>query len=620
MKFLSFLILFLAFFDLAFAQNLVDNPGFEQRESLDCIDCHIFNEEFSKKMSSWTNLNTHTNICDCNYEKKSTEGKYKYGSICPLEKVSPKEGCVMIQMGYKPQCLDWDHATEGCTSYLSTNLTEKLQMGKQYEISYWLYILQPDDPGYEQHIGFTLFPQKIRNPKGAMIPQNVFKIDTVIYNQWYPVKWKIQPTCPLQNLVVGVFRGVDGPPVHHINKRTDNFYFVDNISVKEIKVDKNELQQNVTFFCKPELIPGVSVRPEIEGCTAYFESGKDELSPEYQLALDAFALRVKQYPETAFIVSGHTDNVGSDHISLSERRIDQVLSYLEIKHKIPKIRFLALPKGDSDPTASNTTEQGKQNNRRVEIQHRDHDIENVIYRNMLNFIFQKDLTAAYKTLNIWLHFAPQKSKLLMLYDPRIDALKTGSRWQQITNQVRDSYKIFPAGIDLSFSLDSLWAEDQKSRTLKFYIENLSTYIPAVDSTQSRWDVNFFLSESEAKKLDQENSAALKNLIGINYWIKQSEVGERAATANFLIFQHIMNVNVLKTYLPLLKARCMEGEAPWQYYAMMYDRLQIIQGLPQRYGTQFRVTDDGQELFPLEDAEQVDIWRDEIGMPALGDGQ
>ena len=615
MKYCLPILLLFVFSINCLAQNLVINPSFEKREMIDCLSCNIHNEEFSKKMRPWTNLNSHTTICDCNYKKKSTEGKYKYAEVCPLEKMSPKDCCTMIQMGYNPACLDWDHATRGCASYLGTVLKEKLEMGKQYEISYWLFIADPKDLGYEKHIGFTLFPKKIRNPKGAMIPQNVFQIDTIIYNKWYQVSWKIQPTCPLQYLVLGVFRGVNGPPVHNFDRPTSNYYFIDQVEVKEIPLNKAELQKDVTFFCKPELIPGLSVKAEVDGFSAYFESGKDELLPKYQTALDSFAVRAKRNPKTTFHISGHTDNVGSDHLALSKRRIDRVLSYLETKHKIPYLRFIRLPKGDGEPQSSNTTEAGKQANRRVEIQQRDYPIENVIYRHLLHQVFQKDKKLAYKTLNIWLHFAPHKRQLLMLHDPRIELLKSDKRWQLITDRVRDSYKQFPAGVNLSYSLDSLWAEDQKLRTLKYYVENLGAYLPPIDSSDTRLDVNY-LAPNDESTLDQNHLDALLQLIGKNYWVKQSDVGERAATANFLIIQHSMDIDLLKQQLPLLEARCLEGEASWNYYAMMYDRLQIIQDLPQRYGTQFKVNGDERELFPLEDPERVNEWRNALGLDSL----
>lgn len=613
--FFSLLILCL-FTNYSFAQNLVNNPSFEKRASLDCLSCHIWEAEFSKKMSPWRNLNTHTTICDCNYTKKSNEGKYKYAEICPLEKLSPKDGCIMIQMGYQPNCQDWDHATRGCASYLGTELKAKLEMGKQYEISYWLYILDPKDIGYEKHIGFTLFPKKIRNPRSAMIPQNVFQIDTVIYNEWYQVSWKIQPTCPLQYLVLGTFRGVDGPPTHNINRPANNYYFIDQVEVKEATQRDANLGEDVTFFCKPELIPGLTVRTEIDGVSTYFESGQDQLSSTYQTALDSFAFRAKQNPKTTFVISGHTDNVGNDHLALSKRRIDRVLSYLETKHKIPSLRFITLLKGDDNPRSSNATEAGKQANRRVDIQQQDYPIEQVVYRNLLHAIFQNKLKEAYKALQVWLHFAPHKSKLLMLNDPRIEVLKKDKRWPQIIHRVRDSYQQFPSGINRSYSLDSLWAEDQKPRTLKYYIENLGTYLAPIDSANTKWDVNFEVTHSEVENLDFEHLKALTSLIGKDTWVKQSAVGERAATANFLIIQHSMDIALLNTYLPLLKARCMEGEAPWNYYAMMYDRLQTIQNLPQRYGTQYRMVDNQRELFPLEDPERVDEWRNEIGLSPL----
>ena len=76
---------------------------------------------------------------------------------------------------------------------------------------------------------------------------------------------------------------------------------------------------------------------------------------------------------------------------------------------------------------------------------------------------------------------------------------------------------------------------------------------------------------------------------------------------------------LAFYLPQLKQRCLEGEAEWLWYATMYDRLQVLKGLPQRYGTQYRRvegTEEEYELFPLEDAAMVDKWRDELGLEVL----
>ena len=374
-------------------------------------------------------------------------------------------------------------------------------------------------------------------------------------------------------------------------------------------------QEEVTFFCRPELIPGLAVRSEVKGVRAYFDSGKDLLSDLSKTELDAFAIRAKQNPKTTYLISGHTDNVGSDHKVLSEKRIKSVLSYLEKEHKIPSLRFVAMPKGIDDPNSSNDHETGRKQNRRVEIEQRDYDIEEVVYRNLLEYVFQKNIPQAFKALNVWLHFAHQKSKILMINDPRIEVLKTGERWNQINDRVRKSYQKFPKS-RLAYSLDSLWAEDQKGRTLKFYIENLGSYITHIDSTNTDWNVNFQLTENEKEQRDQNHLKTLLQLLGKENWVKKSEVGARAATGNFLVIQHSMDTVLMDAYLPKLKIRCLEGEAEWKYYALMYDRLQINKNLPQRYGTQYQIIAEEKMLFPLEDSTKVNVWRNELGLQAL----
>ena len=72
------------------------------------------------------------------------------------------------------------------------------------------------------------------------------------------------------------------------------------------------------------------------------------------------------------------------------------------------------------------------------------------------------------------------------------------------------------------------------------------------------------------------------------------------------------------YLPVIEALCKAGEAQWQDYALMYDRIQTSIGKSQRYGSQVRFDDQTQqyELFPLEDASKVDEWRKQAGLKPL----
>lgn len=75
-----------------------------------------------------------------------------------------------------------------------------------------------------------------------------------------------------------------------------------------------------------------------------------------------------QYPQTMIDVIGHTDNVGSDKYNqdLSDRRAQAVANKLR-DYGVASQRLMVMGKGESQPVASNETEAGRAQNRRVEI-------------------------------------------------------------------------------------------------------------------------------------------------------------------------------------------------------------------------------------------------------------
>jgi outer membrane protein OmpA-like peptidoglycan-associated protein len=77
---------------------------------------------------------------------------------------------------------------------------------------------------------------------------------------------------------------------------------------------------------------------------------------------------MKKYNQTLIDVNGHTDSTGSDqyNLDLSRRRAQSVASYLSAQG-VDGRRFAINGYGKSDPIASNATESGRAQNRRVEI-------------------------------------------------------------------------------------------------------------------------------------------------------------------------------------------------------------------------------------------------------------
>ena len=99
-----------------------------------------------------------------------------------------------------------------------------------------------------------------------------------------------------------------------------------------------------------------------------FESGKDIIKLESYASLDELAELMKKKPEWLLRVSGHTDNVGKPaaNLKLSEKRAKSVKAYL-VKKGVAEARIITEWSGQTKPIAPNTTPEGRQKNRRVEM-------------------------------------------------------------------------------------------------------------------------------------------------------------------------------------------------------------------------------------------------------------
>ena len=99
-----------------------------------------------------------------------------------------------------------------------------------------------------------------------------------------------------------------------------------------------------------------------------FPTGQSAIKPDFFDTLNSVALVLKEYNKTSITVSGHTDNVGKDdlNLKLSQDRANSVAQYLS-SQGVDGGRMNAVGKGKSEPIADNSTENGRAQNRRVEI-------------------------------------------------------------------------------------------------------------------------------------------------------------------------------------------------------------------------------------------------------------
>jgi outer membrane protein OmpA-like peptidoglycan-associated protein len=99
-----------------------------------------------------------------------------------------------------------------------------------------------------------------------------------------------------------------------------------------------------------------------------FAFNKATLTPEGRQHVDHAVEILRDNPNIAVSVEGHTDSVGSDayNMKLSQRRADAVRDYM-VAHGIAADRITTEAFGETRPVASNDTAAGRAENRRVEI-------------------------------------------------------------------------------------------------------------------------------------------------------------------------------------------------------------------------------------------------------------
>lgn len=100
-----------------------------------------------------------------------------------------------------------------------------------------------------------------------------------------------------------------------------------------------------------------------------FQTNQSNVEPQFYETLNSVAVVLQNYPKTLVDVYGHTDSTGSDqyNLELSNRRAMSVANYVSGRGVDPR-RVYVTGYGESQPIASNATESGRAQNRRVEIQ------------------------------------------------------------------------------------------------------------------------------------------------------------------------------------------------------------------------------------------------------------
>lgn len=119
---------------------------------------------------------------------------------------------------------------------------------------------------------------------------------------------------------------------------------------------------------------GVSVHREGDNITLLmpgnvtFRTASAALNQDFFDVLNSVGVVLEEYEQTVIEVAGHTDSRGSDSYNqqLSEERASTVAQYLRAQGVMTE-RIITVGQGERNPVASNDTDEGRQQNRRVEL-------------------------------------------------------------------------------------------------------------------------------------------------------------------------------------------------------------------------------------------------------------
>jgi OmpA-OmpF porin, OOP family len=375
----------------AFSQNLVSNPGFEMYK--------VCPEKYN------TTLVKHYEICNRWYTV--SEASPDYFNVCSTsDKVSvPRNftGNMKPHGGnaYAGLILKSDPAyylgDKSYTEHIQNKLTSTLKKDHYYCFEIWISLGKTSTIA-AQDFGVYFSREQITfpNPPDSLPRPHLQYTGQVLKNsiKWVQLRGLYKASGGEKYLTIGNFQ--PWVPGRFERLRTSfasndlkefAYYLFDDVSLNEVK-DSSKCECNMITLeplQKPDPEPVVKEVEKKEPETVnefekavvgeaivlkniFFAFDKSDLLPASYPELDKLVALMKKYPAMRIEIAGHTDYKGSVEYNqkLSNDRANSVVQYL-ISQGISASRLTWIGHGKSKPIADNSTDEGRQLNRRVEF-------------------------------------------------------------------------------------------------------------------------------------------------------------------------------------------------------------------------------------------------------------
>ncbi len=145
--------------------------------------------------------------------------------------------------------------------------------------------------------------------------------------------------------------------------------FQKQLSVWVTRIEPQAREQQMVALSASEMAKSIDADGRVALYGIYFDTGKADIKAESKAALDQIGELLKQRADLKLHVVGHTDNVGGmeSNMVLSKRRAESVVAALAGNYGVNRARLTGNGVASLAPVKSNTSEEGRAKNRRVEL-------------------------------------------------------------------------------------------------------------------------------------------------------------------------------------------------------------------------------------------------------------
>lgn len=366
---LSFLLIFIISFGLH-GQNLVPNPSFELLRNLPIKRLEVFYYEFEARSSNKA-FKEHLNYW--------FSGNKNSPDLRELDQAYIARSKSKYNKHYVAKT--GDHAI-GLVTYLENKdgnkfreyIEVKLKKGLTKEIEtfveFWV-ILDRQAKFASNNLGCYFSMKKIKSLGKAPIfltPQ--INEDSIILGnrfEWKKISGSFIPNKSYNFITIGNFYSEEATKLKAIKEFrgvpfTDPtaYYLIDDVRVWQ----EGDVEVPINKFVEKEITVGTVITLE----NIEFETNSSVLKENAFHELNELLNFMKKTPKVKIGIYGHTDNEGNQvsNLRLSESRSNRIYNYL-LENGITKERMVSEGFGETNPIKDNTSEEGRQKNRRVEF-------------------------------------------------------------------------------------------------------------------------------------------------------------------------------------------------------------------------------------------------------------